>query len=199
MRTKQGNKEQKILEAAISIFARRGFAKTKISDIAANAGVAVGSVYLYFPDKESILLRILENIWKELYRQLLPLYRQPDLPVRRKVSSFIRLALAALAGNPHIALLLSNEQNLLMMQGKGIFNTYYLKVKKIVSHLIRQGQQNGEITAEADADALAAFLIGGIRYLLYLWRSGNFALSSTEMETQLNSVIKDTLFNIRTL
>ena len=48
MRKKTGNKDKKILDAAIYIFAHKGFANTKISDIAAKAGIAVGSIYLYY-------------------------------------------------------------------------------------------------------------------------------------------------------
>ncbi|HVI01946.1 MAG TPA: TetR family transcriptional regulator, partial [Enhygromyxa sp.] len=52
---------QAILEAAIRIFGRLGFSATKIADIAAEAGVATGTLYNYFSSKEDIFLSILDD------------------------------------------------------------------------------------------------------------------------------------------
>jgi AcrR family transcriptional regulator len=60
-RTRRANKSaderrKDILDAALQLFARRGFSETTVGDIAAEAGMATGTVYLYFPSKEHVLL-----------------------------------------------------------------------------------------------------------------------------------------------
>ena len=70
MRTKSGDKRQCILEAATRIFAREGFDGAKVSSIATEAGVATGSVYLYFQGKEDILDSLFHNFWDALQKAM---------------------------------------------------------------------------------------------------------------------------------
>lgn len=56
------NRRQTILHAAERLFARNGYRKTKIVDIAAGAEVSVGTVYSYFPNKEELLVAVLDDI-----------------------------------------------------------------------------------------------------------------------------------------
>lgn len=57
----KSGKEEKILKAAEKVFAKKGFFPTRIDDIAEEAGVAKGTIYLYFPDKQSIYVSLLDN------------------------------------------------------------------------------------------------------------------------------------------
>ncbi|MDH3360642.1 MAG: TetR/AcrR family transcriptional regulator, partial [Desulfobulbaceae bacterium] len=59
MRT--SDKHQKIIQAAIKVFARKGFFSARISDIAKEAKVADGTIYLYFNNKYDILISIFEE------------------------------------------------------------------------------------------------------------------------------------------
>ena len=56
-----GNKHDAILEAATQVFARRGFFNAQVADIARVAGVAAGTVYLYFSGKDDLLISIFER------------------------------------------------------------------------------------------------------------------------------------------
>jgi len=55
------NKRERITDAAISVFARKGYHLSRVSDIAKEAGVADGTIYLYFKNKEDLLLSIFEE------------------------------------------------------------------------------------------------------------------------------------------
>lgn len=57
----KNNKETKILQAAEKVFLKQGFYPARIDDIAKEAGVAKGTVYLYFKDKPSIYVALLNN------------------------------------------------------------------------------------------------------------------------------------------
>ena len=57
----KNGKEEKILKAAEKVFVKKGFFPTRIDDIAEEAGVAKGTIYLYFPDKQSIYVSLLDN------------------------------------------------------------------------------------------------------------------------------------------
>lgn len=66
MRRKEGDKGGDILKAAVSVFSRDGFDGAKVSAIAAEAGVATGSVYLYFSGKDDILDALFREFWDDL-------------------------------------------------------------------------------------------------------------------------------------
>ena len=59
-------KRQQILDSAVAVFAEKGFYNAKVTDIAHKAGIAHGTVYLYFQTKEDILIQIFEEKFEEL-------------------------------------------------------------------------------------------------------------------------------------
>ena len=65
VRTAVGDKREAILRAAISVFAHNGYFNSKVADIAREAGVADGTVYLYFKSKEDILHSIFDRSVEE--------------------------------------------------------------------------------------------------------------------------------------
>src|ERR1044071_5493088 len=67
-RSKQTKK--KIIQAAIQLFQDRGYEKTTSNDIAAEAGVSVGSFYVYFTDKRQLLLTIFDRLADELFKNI---------------------------------------------------------------------------------------------------------------------------------
>ena len=61
---------EKIVQAAIHLFQERGYEKTTSNDIAAAAGVSVGSFYVYFTDKRQLLLTIFDRLSDELFKNI---------------------------------------------------------------------------------------------------------------------------------
>jgi AcrR family transcriptional regulator len=61
-----------ILTVARTLFHERGFASTTMADIAAAAGMGVGSLYVYFPTKEAIALTLVERYFAELREAIIP-------------------------------------------------------------------------------------------------------------------------------
>lgn len=62
--------KEKIIQAAILLFQERGYEKTTSNDIAAEAGVSVGSFYVYFTDKRQLLLTIFDRLANELFKNI---------------------------------------------------------------------------------------------------------------------------------
>ena len=63
-------KRARIIDAAIEVFAEKGFRGARISDIAAEAGIAAGTIYLYFKNKDEVLLSIFEEKMEEVIAHL---------------------------------------------------------------------------------------------------------------------------------
>ena len=74
-RARAGDKRPRILEAAVKVFAKNGFYATRVSDVAKAAGVADGTIYLYFKSKDELLLSLFEDRVEKLLS-----YMRGELP-----------------------------------------------------------------------------------------------------------------------
>ena len=68
-RKKSDDKRQRILQAAARVFARKGYHGARVSEIARRAEVADGTIYLYFRDKEDILVSLFDEVMREHLRR----------------------------------------------------------------------------------------------------------------------------------
>jgi len=74
MKLKKEEKKRKIIDAAIKIFARNGYFNSRVSEIAKEAGVADGTIYIYFKSKEELLSAIFDealNVFVEESKKML--------------------------------------------------------------------------------------------------------------------------------
>jgi len=63
-------KKQRIIEAAFTLFGQAGFRNTSMNDIAREAGIATGSLYTYFPDKEILFEETINHGWDEVIQEI---------------------------------------------------------------------------------------------------------------------------------
>jgi AcrR family transcriptional regulator len=85
-----GAKREAILKAALAEFSSGGFAATRLDDVARRAGVAKGTIYLYFADKEALFQEIVRSMLTPLIGQLEDL-RRADAPFRETVERIVSL------------------------------------------------------------------------------------------------------------
>jgi TetR/AcrR family fatty acid metabolism transcriptional regulator len=169
MRKREGDKERDILSAAIEVFAERGFHDTKIHSIADRAGIATGTVYLYFGNKENILLRIFEMFWEELYISFEIINKSDSLKSIEKYNTLIDSLFEYFSKNPSLALLYINEQNYLMHKKPEEFTSFYQKALDMVESCLREGSAQGVFNATIDASIASHFFLGGFRLLFQEW------------------------------
>lgn len=84
-------KKKEILGAARKVFAQKGFASSKMEDIAREAGMGKGTVYEYFRSKEDIFLALFEEIKAAFYQRIFIIDKQ--LPAREILKVFIASSL----------------------------------------------------------------------------------------------------------
>jgi AcrR family transcriptional regulator len=85
-----------ILTAATETFARFGFKKTSIDDIARRAGIGKGTVYLHFESKEDLFATVIRNVWGRVFEDLRRAVRQGRTP-EAKLRALCRARLDAVA------------------------------------------------------------------------------------------------------
>jgi TetR/AcrR family fatty acid metabolism transcriptional regulator len=169
MRTKEGNKEKDILEAAVKVFASNGYHKAQISKIAEIAGVATGSVYVYFENKESILLKIFEQLWEKLFDELKIVSETQNLSPLERIDAMIDLVFDVFTENPSLAIVFVNEQNHLQRSNHDGFTSFYEKFLDLGEEVIKEGMKKGLFSPSIDLNVFRYYLLGGIRNLLQHW------------------------------
>jgi TetR/AcrR family transcriptional regulator, fatty acid metabolism regulator protein len=169
MRVKEGNKEKDILEAAVKVFSKQGYHKAKISKIAEVAGVATGSVYIYFENKEDILLKIFEQLWEKLYLEFKSLSERANMTPLDMIDAMIDLVFDVFTENPALADIFVNEQNHLQRSNKAKFTNYYEKFLLLGEDIITLGIQKKYINSSIDVKILRYYILGALRNLLHSW------------------------------
>src|SRR5215469_10463834 len=96
------DKPQQIIEAAVRVFARRGYYNSRVSDIAREAGIAAGTIYLYFKTKDDILV----SLFRDKMAHFVDVVRkaiadEPDAAC--KVRRLVRLHFRLLEEDPDLA------------------------------------------------------------------------------------------------
>ncbi|MDP9347761.1 MAG: TetR family transcriptional regulator, partial [Gemmatimonadota bacterium] len=97
-----------ILESAVREFADHGFLSARISEIAAGAGVAEGTIYLYFTGKDDLLLTAFRERVNEFCEAVRSSLRA-DIPFEARLTQFIRMQLESIEADPPLATVLLLE------------------------------------------------------------------------------------------
>jgi AcrR family transcriptional regulator len=98
-------RRQAILKAALSVFAERGFAAARLDDVAARAGVAKGTLYLYFRSKEALFEALIRDAVSPVLAQVGRIAAEPDVPPVKALQAFFDLFQTQVLGSDRKLLL----------------------------------------------------------------------------------------------
>lgn len=113
-------KKERILQAAVKVFADKGFFRATIDDIAREAGVAVGTIYNYFASKDQVLEEIFQaeaRRRKAFAREL----EQQTLPRLEKLAHLVKLHFSSLQSNSALARVISAERAVVRKANPDLF------------------------------------------------------------------------------
>ncbi len=142
MKKKKNDKHQRIIEAATRIFARKGFFQAKVSDIAREAGVADGTIYLYFDNKDDILISLFEDQMKVVLENMIKKLSEETDPVK-KLHQFALTHLSLIEKNKSVAEIIQVELRQSSKFMKEYKNERFAQYLDLIADIIREGQQGG--------------------------------------------------------
>ena len=165
---RQGPKHERILEAAVKVFARKGFHNSRIAEIAEEAGIASGTIYLYFKSKDEILISVfeesLDRIIKEINNELLGV----DDP-REKVRRFIRHHLRMLKEHRELAEVLQVE----LRQSHKFMKEYepkqWVQYLNIIAAILKEGQRKGLFRSDLSLGIFKRAVFGALDEIALYW------------------------------
>jgi TetR/AcrR family fatty acid metabolism transcriptional regulator len=184
-----GDKRERILRAAVKVFARKGFYASRVSEIAKAAGVADGTIYLYFKSKDELLTSLFED---RITRLLEVLRREidavPSGPGR--VRRVVELQLGLLEGERDLAEVITvnlRQSTRLLKQYATKRFTEYLDLMALV---IADAQHAGELRADVSPRIVARAIFGALDGIALTWALGSAEPGGlTRAGTQLADVL----------
>jgi AcrR family transcriptional regulator len=166
---KPAERRQVILDAALSVFAERGFEAARLDDVAAKAGVAKGTLYLYFDDKEKLFEEVVRGAVSPVLQRLSTLAATPDLPIDKVLETLFSVFEKEILGTNRKFLL-----RLIIAEGPRfprIAEFYYRNVVGRVMPLISKMAEDAAARGELSTDALARYpqLIAAPLLVAVIW------------------------------
>src|SRR5947199_5083024 len=160
------DKRRLILDAAIRVFARRGFHHCRVSDVADEAGVAYGLVYHYFDSKEEILSTLFQERWQIMLDAIAEIDRQQEIPARDKLYLVASFIIDSYQHEPDLMKVIIVE----VTRAANSFGRDHLaKIREayqMIGQIVESAQREGTFKLEISPDFAALMFYGAIEQLL---------------------------------
>ena len=156
-------RRQDLLNAASKVFASKGFHDAKVGDIAAAAKVAKGTVYLYFPDKRTIFVELIDSLFERLGAAILTVDTDGDVAAQLKHN--IRAVLSVLVDDPYTMRMLFSHASSLDPDFATKTESFYGGLKTLLTESLKEGQDLGIVTP-GDTRLYASFTLGALKEIL---------------------------------
>jgi TetR/AcrR family transcriptional regulator, fatty acid metabolism regulator protein len=164
---RSGDKRERILVAAERIFARHGFFAARVSEIAREAGVADGTIYLYFKSKDDLLISLFENRMKQVNEKLHAAIA--DKPPTEQLRAFIHTYLQLVSDEPTAAEVLTIELRQSSKFMKEYDNPQFADFLRMLGGIIADGQARGELDTAIPSHIAARMIFGIVDELALAW------------------------------
>jgi TetR/AcrR family fatty acid metabolism transcriptional regulator len=180
---KQGavDKRRLILDAAVRVFARRGFHHCRVSDVADEAGVAYGLVYHYFRSKEEILNTLFLERWQIMLDAIAEIDSR-ELPAREKLYAVASFIIDSYNHDPDLMKVIIVE----VTRAANSFGRDHLPTIRtaygLIADIVEQARQDGSFKADISAEFAAMCFYGAIEQLLSGWIFGIIPETEEEFE-----------------
>ena len=161
-------KYQQILTAAIKVFAERGFSQSTISQIAQEAGVADGTIYLYFKNKDDILVQFYERMTEHVSERFWTAVEKGQTAVE-KLHNLVHAHLELFQNEPNGAIVYQGETHLqwrLVQEPTRQMSKMY---RDVITKVVEMGQQEGSIRGDLYVGLVKRLIDGAVEEVINTW------------------------------
>jgi TetR/AcrR family fatty acid metabolism transcriptional regulator len=165
-REKVPDKRQRILDAALQVFAERGYYNAKVAEVARQAGVADGTIYLYFENKDDLLINLFEDRMDFLIRRLREDLEQHGGTVPERIRRLMHLHLRLAVEAPALAEFITVELRQSSKFVKEYENPRFQQYLVILRDLVEEGQRDGSLDERLDPRNIVRAIFGSLDEIL---------------------------------
>jgi TetR/AcrR family fatty acid metabolism transcriptional regulator len=183
----QEEKRRLLLDAAVRVFARKGYHASRVGDIAEEAGVAHGLLYHYFASKEDVLLAVFRETWRELIATIRSVEEASD-PPREQLRKVAEILLRSWRRDPDLVRVLVLEVTRsphLPRELDEIVESF-----AAIQEIIERGQADGSIRSDVDARLSSYVFYGAVEELLTGWVLGRLPDSQDDVANAERTLVE---------
>jgi TetR/AcrR family fatty acid metabolism transcriptional regulator len=168
LKEKDKSKHDKIIEGAIKVFAKKGFYNAKVSEIAREANVADGTIYLYFKNKDDILISVFEEKVDVIIHRMQAELKKVDDPMD-KIRTFVEHHMRLVKENKYLSEVIQIE-----LRQSSKFMRRYLPVKfleylDLIGQIIEEGKRVGVIRQDVIPAVAKRAIFGALDEMSLYW------------------------------
>jgi TetR/AcrR family fatty acid metabolism transcriptional regulator len=183
----QEEKRRLILDAAVRVFARKGYHTCRVGDIAEEAGVAHGLLYHYFVSKEEVLETVFRDTWTEVLDAFTAV-ETSDEPPREQLRHVAAILLRSWRRDPDLVRVLVRE----------VARSPQVQTKvdelgqafKAIERIVSRGQKEGAFRSDLDPRLASWIFYGGIEEILTGWVLGQLPDGDEEVAAAERAVVE---------
>jgi TetR/AcrR family fatty acid metabolism transcriptional regulator len=189
----RNNKKELIINAAIKVFAQKGFYTANVADVAKEAGVADGTIYLYFKNKDDLLISLFETKMEEILKRFSSLLRS-NKDAKEKLNHFIHLYFQMIQEDQDLAEVFQVELRQSSKFLKDYHNQNFIDFLNLIGNIIHEGQDDGQFKSEISIHTMKLIIFGALDELARQW-----ILTSEPRENLKNTAEETANFIIQSL
>jgi TetR/AcrR family fatty acid metabolism transcriptional regulator len=182
-RKRVGNKRERIIGAAAKLFGDKGYHDTTTAEIAESAGVAAGTIYIYFSSKEELLVAVFEEFLGKHMERLREGVQRETTP-KAKLDRLLTLGLELMQDNPDSARIflsqLRQSTRMITTVAKRSSRAY----KDIIEDVLTEGSRSG-LCRDVNIPAAASMLFGAFQSVVLDWVADGCSYTLTDMSGDL--------------
>ncbi len=162
------DKHQRILDAAIEVIAEHGFFHSRVAEIADRAGVADGTIYLYFKNKDELLMAAIDSAFHRFtHRARAALGQIPD--PREKLRRIAFLHLDGLGNNRNLAIVFQTELRHSLKFLSEFSHNLLVEYFDLIKGVVREGQEAGLFRTDISVTMASHCLFGALDEIVTTW------------------------------
>jgi TetR/AcrR family transcriptional regulator, fatty acid metabolism regulator protein len=165
---KNMDKYERILDAAIKVFAEQGYFQSTVAQIAKEAGVADGTIYLYFKNKDDILVQFYQYKTRQIFERFRDAVSRPET-AEEKLRCLIRVHLEEFQKDRNMAIVYQAETHQNRRLGHEQIKEMSKMYRDIISEVVELGQEAGTIRKDLYLGLVKRFINGAVDEVINSW------------------------------
>lgn len=188
MMKKEKPKYRQIIDAAIVVIAENGYHQSQISKIAKQAGVADGTIYLYFKNKEDILISVFDEKMEMFADRLHEIIEEP-ISASEKLYKMVENHFTVLSADRHLATVTQLElrqSNLaLRLRINAVLKNYLV----LLDTILKEGIANGEFDKNMDIRLARQMVFGTIDETTTTWVMNEYKYNLVALSSKVHQLL----------